>query len=151
MFIKPYKESAEYSKKYSQEFDRKKIEFKRNGKMVNLYDWIQSQNQDLEIYEVLEKGRTLDSMQKNAEQLYGDMREANNLRNICDRKVVVNNIFETLPHNIRKIFNNDLNNFIENGEQYFLDLTKEQKPEATPEAKPEATQEAKPEAAKEEK
>lgn len=126
MFIKPYQESADYSKKYAQEFDRKKIEFKRNGKMVNLYDWIQEQNQDLEVYEVLEKGKTLDSMQKNVEQIYGDMREANSLRNICDRKVAVNNIFETLPHQVRRIFNNDLNNFIENGEQYFADLAKEQ-------------------------
>jgi len=125
-FIKPYQESKKYSDKYSQSFDREKIEFKRNGKMVNMYDWIQEQNQDLEIYEVLEKGKTLDSMTKNAEQIYGDMREAMSLRNICDRKVAANNIFETLPINVRRYFDNDLSKFIENGEQYYKDLVEEQ-------------------------
>lgn len=122
MFIKPYQENKQYSKKYAQDFDRKKIEFKRNGKMVNMYDWIQEQNQDLEIYEVLEKGGTLNSADMTNEQIYGNFKDATSLRNICDRKVAINNIFETLPINVRRIFNNDLSNFIENGEKYYMDL-----------------------------
>lgn len=127
MSIKFRKIGTIKSSDYGANFDKEKITFLRSGKAVNLYDYIQSQNQDLEVYEVLERTGSLDSMNKSTQQIYADFTNAMSLRNICDQKVEVNNIFETLPINVKRIFNNDVKNFIENGEKYFTDIIKEQK------------------------
>lgn len=108
-----------YSSKHVQNFDKEKISLTRCGKTFNLYDFIQSNREDTEIYPTLEKYGCIDRMQVTAEGTYKDITNAMDLRGLYDQEVELKNIFESLPLEERRYFNHDFYNFKENGLKYY--------------------------------
>lgn len=108
----------------SQEFDREKITFKRASGEMNVYDFIQAGREDTEIIPTLEKYGSIEVMKlnkQNAENLYQDftqIQELGGYRGILDYQKKAKEMFYSLPSDIRKDFDNDINKFTKNGAQY---------------------------------
>lgn len=108
----------------SQDFDREKITFKRAGKEINVYDFIQAGREDTEIIPTLEKYGSIEVMklnQNNAEAMYQDLTEIQNLggyRGILDYQQKAKEMFYQLPSEVRKDFDNDHKKFAEKGRDY---------------------------------
>lgn len=123
MYINQYTEESRKNerKKYQLSLDRKKIFITKGGKTYNLYDYIQENREDTEIYPTLEKYGNIDRMQKetNPKMIYADVSNALDLRGMFEQDKKLQTIFENLPSNERNIFNNDFYQFRENGLQYY--------------------------------
>lgn len=112
-------------KRAQQEFDREKITFKRNGIDVNVYDYIQEGREDTEIYEVLEKYGCIDKIKRTNEELYADItaiQKLDGLRGIVEQQKQAKSMFENLPLEVRKEFNNSLNEFSLKAPEYLQQL-----------------------------
>lgn len=108
----------------AQEFDKEKITFKRAGKEINIYDFIQASREDTEIIPTLEKYGSIEVMKinkQNAEEMYQDLTEVQSLggyRGMLDYQQKAKELFYQLPSDVRKEFNNDHRQFAENGRNY---------------------------------
>lgn len=139
-YIKPWDDK--YKSTVSQSWDREKITIKRYGKEINLYDYIQSNKGDSEIEECLKKYGTLEPIQINNKEVYGEIKEAITLESSLNLEIKLKEIYNNLPAEIKEKFGNNYYNFKDNGLQYFENLVKqENKPETTPETTPEPTPE----------
>lgn len=123
-FVKPYSESAEKSMKFAQEYDRKTITITKGGKTYNLYDSIQAAREDTEIYPTLEKYGNLQRMENNPNLIYADISEALDLRGLYNQDIRLQEIFENLPTEERKQFNNDFYQFKEFGLKHYEEKAK---------------------------
>lgn len=97
-----------------QTFDKATITMKRAGQEINVYDFIQANREDTEIYEVLEKYGCIDKIKKTDEALYADITEIqklDGLRGMVEKQKQAKAMFEQLPIEVRKEFNNSLNEF----------------------------------------
>lgn len=97
-----------------QTFDKANITMKRAGQEINVYDFIQANREDTEIYEVLEKYGCIDKIKKTDEALYADITEIqklDGLRGMVEKQKQAKAMFEQLPIEVRKEFNNSLNEF----------------------------------------
>lgn len=102
-----------------QNFDREeKIEIK--GQKVKIVDFIQEEESN-DIYYNLEKYGCLDRLSLNKEQLYADFNEYISLRDIQDKIVKADNMWSSLPLDIREKFNNDKNLFANTGLDWLKD------------------------------
>lgn len=113
----------------SQEFDRSKITLKKAGKEYNVYDAIQEAREDTEIYPTLEKYGCLDKLMLNKELTAADFKEYAgfaDLRDLKQQEIKAKQMFYDLPLETRKHFNNDINQFVKDGEKYINDLIKEE-------------------------
>lgn len=108
----------------SQHFDREKITMKRAIGEINNYDFIQEGRADTEVYPTLEKYGTLKPIileRENVEQMFQDLTDIQNLggmRGVLDHKKKTEEMFYSLPHDVRKEFNNNINTFSKNGLDY---------------------------------
>lgn len=124
--------------KIAQSFDLKKISFLRNGKPVNLYNYIQEQTEDTDIYKTLEKYGCLETLELKTEQIFGEFNECMTLRDVYEQDQAFKNLWNSLPINIRNEFKNDRLRFMKEGEQWLKDqLAKEQTQQQTEQPKPE--------------
>ena len=119
-----------------QSFDLKKISFLRNGKPVNLYNYIQEQTIDTDIYKVLEKYGCLDTLEKDTEMIFGEFNECLNLRDIYEQDQAFKNLWNSLPIQVREVFHNDRLEFMKNGENWLKNELSKQQPEQQPEQQP---------------
>lgn len=97
-----------------QTFDKNSITMKRAGQEINVYDFIQANREDTEIYEVLEKYGCIDKIKKTDEALYADITEIqklDGLRGMVEKQKQAKMMFDQLPIEVRKEFNNSLNEF----------------------------------------
>ena len=109
-----------------QSFDRKNICFEKYGKKVNVYDYIQENNVDTDIYEVAKKYNNgiadvqtcAQYMSKNMNQLSDDFAEYQDLRSVLDKQIKAENMWNSLPVSVRAQFNNNKNQFLDNGENW---------------------------------
>lgn len=108
----------------AQSFDKEKITMKRAIGEVNVYDFIQEGREDTEIYPTLEKYGSIDVMKINRgkeEQLFQDftdIQELDGYRGVLDYQKKAKEMFYSLPLEVRKEFNNDINKFTQNGHEY---------------------------------
>lgn len=122
----------------SQDFDKEKITFKRAGKEINVYDFIQAGREDTEIIPTLEKYGSIEVMKlhpENAQAMYQDLTEIQQLggyREILDYQKKAKEMFYNLPSDVRKDFDNDHKKFAEKGREYLNEkITKWQKENET--------------------
>lgn len=109
-----------------QEFDRRKISFEKYGKDVNVYDYIQSNNVDTDIYEVAKKYNNgiadvttcASYMRKNLNELSEEFAEMQDLKSVLEKQIKATNMWNALPVSVRAAFNNDKAEFLDNGENW---------------------------------
>lgn len=117
--IKPYCESEEYSNRYTQSFDKTKITIVKAGKEYNVYDYIQAQREDTEIYPTLEKYGNIKALERPAKEVYADVSNALELRDLLDQDKKLEELFYSLPLEERREFDNDFYKFKANGLEYY--------------------------------
>lgn len=116
-----------WRKRKSQSFDKANITLKKAGKEINVYDAIQANREDTEIYPTLEKYGCIDRMMLNSEGVYADFTIFKGLREIKEQQEMANNMFYNLPLEIRQVFNNDKNIFMRDGEKWLKNKINEEK------------------------
>lgn len=118
---------------------------KRGKETICWKDYIEQNNVDVEIYSTLKKYGTLKEEQFDYKAVAGDFDELNDLHETLAKQVKAKEMFEELPLETRALFNNDMNNFIDNGAEYCEKLIKADlaKAEETKKAQAEAEKQAK--------
>ena len=107
-----------WRQRQQQSFDKSKITLKKAGEEFNVYDRIQEEREDTEIYPTMEKYGCLKANVLDAPFVYGDFTSVKDLRDIKDKQIAAVNLFNKLPLETRKTFNNDYNQFMKDGEKY---------------------------------
>lgn len=126
-------EKFKWRERASQNFDKEKIHFVKNGKKINIYDFIQEGREDTEIYPTLEKYGCIDKMMLNREDVYTDYTELQKMRDLRGIKDFENQakiMFYNLPTEVRKEFDNDINKFTRKADAYIEKLKAEDKAKA---------------------
>lgn len=118
---------------------------KRGKEKICWKEYIANNNVDVELYETLRKYGTFKEEQFDYKAVAGDFDDLNNLHETLAKQVKAKEMFEELPRETRALFNNDINNFIDNGAEYCNKLIKEDmaKAEAQRKAQEEAEKQAK--------
>lgn len=111
----------------AQTFDPEKNVINKKGQMINLYDFIQENREDTEIYPTLEKYGCLDKIIVNKQQIYADFQELMGLREMHEQERKAQNLWESLPIDVRKEFANDRLNFMQNGEKWLKEQIQAEK------------------------
>lgn len=123
-----------------QSFD-KNLKIKKAGVEFNLYDSIQANKEDTDIYETLKKYGSIEPLQRTNQAMYGDFTTFKGLRNLQDQRIELEQLFENLPIEIRREFDHNINNFIQNGEEYFTRKIKEETAKETEQKTEQKTEE----------
>lgn len=110
-----------------QSFDLEKITFLRAGKPVNLYNYIQEQTEDTDIYKTLEKYGCLDTLELSNEMIFGDFEKAMDLRDIYEQDIAFKNLWNSLPLKVREQFHNNRLEFMKNGEEWLKNEIQKEK------------------------
>lgn len=105
-----------------QMFD-KDLKVTKQGKTFKMYDAIQEANVDTDIYEVARKYGMVGAekecaeayMKKNLIELDEGFQEFMDMRSVLDKKIQAENMWNNLPIEIKRQFNNDVNEFMDNG------------------------------------
>lgn len=108
----------------AQNFDKNKITLTKAGKTYNVYDKIQENREDTEIYPTLEKYGCIDRMMLNTQGVYADFQEFKGLREIKEQQIKADEMFNNLPLDVRIQFQNDKNLFMRDGEKWVKELIK---------------------------
>lgn len=111
-------EKFKWRERKSQTFDKSKISIKKAGKTYNVYDKIQEAREDTEIYPTLEKYGCIDKMMLDTKGVYADFTNFKGLREMKDQQQMADQMFNSLPLETRKAFNNDKNIFMRDGEKW---------------------------------
>lgn len=114
----------EWRERKAQAFDKSKIVLTKAGKTFNVYDKIQEAKEDTEIYPTLEKYGCIDRMMLDTQRVYTDFTAFKGLREIKDQQKMADQMFNNLPLETRKIFNNDKNVFMRDGEKWLKEKIK---------------------------
>lgn len=117
-------EKFKWRERKSQTFDKSKILLKKAGKTYNVYDKIQESREDTEIYPTLEKYGCIDRMILDTKGVYADFTNFKGLREIKEQQAEADRMFNNLPLETRKIFNNDKNVFMRDGEKWLKEKIK---------------------------
>lgn len=91
---------------------------KRGKDVINWREYIAGNNIDVEVYSTLKKYGTLKESQFDYNAVAGDFEDLSDLHETLARQVKAKEMFESLPLETRAYFNNDINNFIDNGADY---------------------------------
>lgn len=91
---------------------------KRGKEVINWREYIAGNNVDVEIYSTLKKYGTLKESQFDYNAIAGDFEDLSDLHETLAKQVKAKEMFESLPLETRAHFNNDINNFIDNGADY---------------------------------
>lgn len=106
------------------EFDKEKITVTKAGQTYNVYEMIQANRDETEIYKVIEKYGTIQPMCMDVGKVYGQFKEMT-LMDVLGQQKVVNDMWLNLPLEVRDEFNNDIHNFRKNGENWLENKQKE--------------------------
>ena len=107
-------------------FDKDKIFVERQGKKINVNDWIQEGREDTEIYPTLEKYGCAPSIaaaksvmgQSEAQEMYGEIKKINGLRGAIEQAEAAKKMWENLPLDIRAEFGHNAKEFAAKGENW---------------------------------
>lgn len=108
----------------AQDFDKDSITLTKAGKTFNVYDKIQENREDTEIYPTLEKYGCIDRMMLNTQGVYADFQEFKGLREMKEQQIKADQMFNSLPLDVRIKFQNDKNLFMRDGEKWVKELIK---------------------------
>lgn len=108
----------------AQAFDKDSITLTKAGKTFNVYDKIQENREDTEIYPTLEKYGCIDRMMLNTQGVYADFQEFKGLREMKEQQIKADQMFNSLPIDVRLQFQNDKNLFMRDGEKWVKELIK---------------------------
>lgn len=100
-------------KRHQQTFERPTI--LRNGKEQDLYRMIQENAEDTDLYKIEEKYHGLENARLDLNEIYADMTETLDIRDIYEKRDRAKEMWENLPLQIREKFNHDPAEFAENG------------------------------------
>ena len=114
----------EWRERKAQAFDKSKIMLTKAGKTFNVYDKIQEAREDTEIYPTLEKYGCIDRMMLDTQGVYADFTSFKGLREMKEQQKMADQMFNNLPLETRKIFNNDKNVFMRDGEKWLKEKIK---------------------------
>lgn len=114
----------------AQSFDKGSITLTKAGKTFNVYDKIQENREDTEIYPTLEKYGCIDRMMLNTQGVYADFQEFKGLREMKDQQIKADEMFNSLPLDVRIQFQNDKNLFMRDGEEWIKSKINEEKKKA---------------------
>lgn len=114
----------------AQSFDKNSITLTKAGKTYNVYDKIQENREDTEIYPTLEKYGCIDRMMLDTQGVYADFQEFKGLREMKDQQIKADEMFYSLPLDVRIQFQNDKNLFMRDGEKWIKSKIDEAKKEA---------------------
>ena len=92
--------------------------FTLGGKEQSIYAYTQAQREDCEIYPTLEKYGCLDKIMRTPQELYGDASQMKDLRGTLEDAAKKEQIWNTIPLDIRNQFNNDPDEFMKNGMEW---------------------------------
>lgn len=106
----------------AQTFDKDTITLTKAGKAFNVYDKIQENREDTEIYPTLEKYGCIDRMMLDTRGVYADFQEFKGLREMKEQQIKADEMFNSLPLDVRIQFQNDKNLFMRNGEKWIKEL-----------------------------
>lgn len=95
------------------------------GHKVKIVDYIQEAESN-DIYYNLEKYGCLDRITVDKQKLYGEFKEFISLRDIQDKMVKAENMWNTLPLDIREKFNNNMAEFASQGEEWLKNEIKKE-------------------------
>lgn len=133
--IKYNKSAQPVRERKCQEFDREKIFIKKAGKEINVYDMIQANSVDTDIYKTLEKYGSIESMYKYDKAVFGEFDKLYSLTDILEIKKQADNLWLQLPAGVREQFHNNVDELLKNGQKW-LETEKAKEQTQTPEIKP---------------
>lgn len=110
----------------AQTFDKDTITLTKAGKTFNVYDKIQENREDTEIYPTLEKYGCIDRMMLDTQGVYADFQEFKGLREMKEQQIKAEQMFNSLPLDVRIQFQNDKNLFMRDGEKWVKELIDKQ-------------------------
>ena len=99
-------------------FDRENIMMTKAGQTFNVYDYIQEQRDDTELYPTLQKYGCIPQQLLDTNKAFADFTEFNDLRDLNDQQIKAKEMFYNLPADIRQKFNNNIGDFVKNGFEY---------------------------------
>lgn len=106
----------------AQTFDKDTITLTKAGKAFNVYDKIQENREDTEIYPTLEKYGCIDRMMLDTRGVYADFQEFKGLREMKEQQIKADEMFNSLPLDVRIQFQNDKNLFMRDGKKWIKEL-----------------------------
>ena len=135
-----------------QTFDKDKIFITKFGQKINVYDMIQENNVDTDIYKIMQKygyseEQAKSIMAKGKEGIYADLTGINGLRDLEEKSIKAKELWESLPIEERRKYDHNINKFLQNGEETILNeikTKKEQDEKIKAELEAKATEENKP-------
>lgn len=125
-FIKPFAPRN----RVQQDFDRTKITYVKCGKEINVYDEIQANRVDTEIIPTLRKYGNLKPLEVDYQGMYGEFQKMD-LRDVYDLKQKADDMFDSLPAEIKAQFNNDAKEFAEKAPKWLEEKIKTSQPTTT--------------------
>lgn len=136
MEIKPYKILNRGERK-AQNFDKDNIEVIKCGQKINVYQAIQDAREDTELYPTLEKYGCIDKLPIDHAKVYGDLTQIKDLKDIMQQQIDAENLWLSLPLDVRRQFNHSKAEFIEKGAEWLEKEIEKNKPVVTlPEVNP---------------
>lgn len=105
------------SERKEQSFDLE-FEIEKAGKKYNLYQSIQDARPDTEIYPALEKYGCIDRLILDSQGVYTDLTQIKGLRNEIEKVEKAKVLWQQLPYEIKNHFNNNIAEFMDNGETW---------------------------------
>ena len=108
-----------------QTFDKEKIFIIKFGQKINVYDMIQENNVDTDIYKIMQKygyseEQAKSIMAKGKEGIYADLTGINGLRDLEEKSIKAKELWESLPLEERRKYDHNINKFLQNGEETIL-------------------------------
>lgn len=124
--LKNFRNKNDIQKIEGKTFDKKNIHFIRKGQKINVYDFIQSGREDTEIYPMIEKYGIIKT-NKDLEKplLYGEFTELQNLRDVQEKMILADNLWDRMSLEQRKFYHNNKMEFVRYPTKY-ADFKKEQ-------------------------
>ena len=92
--------------------------FEKNGKELDIQEYIESGREDTEIYPTLEKYGCLTRMERTAGEIYGDFTEYNDLRGNLEKAKKIKDMWNQMDTKVKNEFNNDMNEFVDRGMEW---------------------------------
>lgn len=122
---------ANYRTRRQEHFDIENITLTKAGQTFNVYDKIQEAREDTEIYPTLEKYGCIPQDKLDAGKAYADFTAFKELREMKDQQIAAMNMWNALPLETRKHFQNDIHLFAKDGEKFLREKMAEMASTAT--------------------
>lgn len=122
-----------YHKMPERNFEAKKIDttatVMQAGKAINWKKFTQDNNVDLDIYEVREKydGEYRNRLKYDPEIEAAEIDHTMTLEKVYERNKAIQDQWYKLPENVRMEFNNDVNEFVDRGQEWLNKKREEQR------------------------